>query len=239
MKVLIACEYSGKVRDAFINAGHDCISCDLLEGEGQYHKDHYKGDVFDIINNTRNYEAFKNIDLLIAFPPCTHLAVSGARYFEAKRKDGRQQEGIDFFMKLINAPIDKICVENPVPSKMAKLPKYDQIIQPYQFGHDHSKKTCLWLKNLPKLKPTKVVEVTYITTKNGHRYTKGWYNTPRNSVARSRTFIGIAKAMADQWSRMSGAYKIRHCIHCGKKDFENFEEVLLHVKHNHMVIGSG
>ena len=141
MKVLIACEYSGKVRDAFINAGHDCISCDLLEGEGQYHKDHYKGDVFDIINNTRNYEAFKNIDLLIAFPPCTHLAVSGARYFEAKRKDGRQQEGIDFFMKLINAPIDKICVENPVPSKMAKLPKYDQIIQPYQFGHDYSKKT--------------------------------------------------------------------------------------------------
>ena len=114
MKVLIACEYSGKVRDAFIEAGHDAISCDLLEGEGKYFKDHYKGDVFDVINNTRNYEAFKNIDLLIAFPPCTHLAVSGARYFEAKRKDGRQQEGIDFFMKLVNAPIDRICIENPV-----------------------------------------------------------------------------------------------------------------------------
>ena len=157
MKVLIACEYSGKVRDAFINAGHDAISCELLEGEGQYHKDHYKGNVFDIINNTRNYESFINIDLLIAFPPCTHLAVSGARYFEAKRKDGRQQEGIDFFMKLINAPIDKICVENPVGIMSTHYQKHTQYIQPWEYGHGETKKTGLWLKNLPKLKPTNIV----------------------------------------------------------------------------------
>ena len=100
---------------------------------------------------------------------------------------------------MLKSDIDKICIENPVPSKKANLPKYTQIIQPYQFGHDHSKKTCLWLKNLPKLKPTKIVEVTYVTTKNGHRYTKGWYMTPRTSVARSRTFTGIADAMASQW----------------------------------------
>ena len=109
-------------------------------------------------------------------------------------------------MSLLNADIPKICIENPVPSKKAILPKYDQIIQPYQFGHDHSKKTCLWLKNLPKLEPTKIVPLTYITTKNGHRYTKGWYETPRNSTDRSRAFTGIAKAMADQWTPLDEGY---------------------------------
>ena len=192
MKVLIACEYSGKVRDAFINAGHDAISCDLLEGEGQYHKDHYKGDVFDIINNTRNYESFKNIDLLIAFPPCTHLAVSGARYFEAKRKDGRQQEGIDFFMKLVNAPIDRICIENPVGIMSTHYQKPTQYIQPWEYGHGETKKTVLWLKNLPKLKPTNIVngreQRVHLLPPSADRW-----------KLRSTTYQGIADAMAGQW----------------------------------------
>ena len=192
MKVLIACEYSGKVRDAFINAGHDAISCDLLEGEGQYHKDHYKGDVFDIINNTRNYESFKNIDLLIAFPPCTHLAVSGARYFETKRKDGRQQEGIDFFMKLVNAPIDRICIENPVGIMSTHYQKPTQYIQPWEYGHGETKKTGLWLKNLPKLKPTNIVngreQRVHLLPPSADRW-----------KLRSTTYQGIADAMAGQW----------------------------------------
>ena len=192
MKVLIACEYSGKVRDAFINAGHDAISCDLLEGEGQYHKDHYKGDVFDIINNTRNYESFKNIDLLIAFPPCTHLAVSGARYFETKRKDGRQQEGIDFFMKLVNAPIDRICIENPVGIMSTHYQKPTQYIQPWEYGHGETKKTGLWLKNLPKLEPTNIVsgreQRVHLLPPSEDRW-----------KLRSTTYQGIADAMAQQW----------------------------------------
>jgi site-specific DNA-cytosine methylase len=204
MKILIACEYSGKVRDAFINAGHDAISCDLLEGEGQYHRDHYKGDAFNIINNPRNYESFKEIDMLIAFPPCTHLAVSGARYFEEKRKDGRQKQGIDFFMQLINANIPKICVENPVGIMSTHYRKPDQIIQPYNFGEDASKKTCLWLKGLPLLENTKYIEPTIINNK------KIWANqTPsgQNKLGpssdrakiRSETYQGIASAMANQW----------------------------------------
>ena len=192
MKVLIACEYSGKVRDAFINAGHDAISCDLLEGEGQYHKDHYKGDVFDIINNTRNYESFKNIDLLIAFPPCTHLAVSGARYFETKRKDGRQQEGIAFFMKLVNAPIDRICIENPVGIMSTHYQKPTQYIQPWEYGHGETKKTGLWLKNLPKLEPTNIVsgreQRVHLLPPSEDRW-----------KLRSTTYQGIADAMAQQW----------------------------------------
>ena len=204
MKVLIACEYSGKVRDAFINAGHDAISCDLLEGEGQYHKDHYKGDVFDVINNKRNYESFKNIDLLIAFPPCTHLAVSGARYFEAKRKDGRQQEGINFFMKLVNAPIDKICIENPVGIMSTQHRKPNQIIQPYEYGHDASKKTCLWLKNLPKLQSTSIVPGKIV---NGKTLWANQTPSGQNKLGpsedrwklRSTTYQGIASAMAHQW----------------------------------------
>ena len=106
------------------------------------------------------------------------------------------------FLKLLNADIPKICIENPLPSLAANLPKYMQIIQPYEYGHDHSKKTCLWLKGLPELETTNVIEISYITTKNGHRYTKGWYQTPRTSIARSRTFEGIATAMAEQWGNL-------------------------------------
>ncbi len=187
MKVLVACECSGRVRNAFRAKGHDAWSIDIKpdeEGEDYYHIQD------DVINHLD-----EDWDLMVGHPVCTYLCRNRARL------NSIQNTSIDtsLFMALYNSDIPKICIENPVPSKAAGLPKYTQIIQPYQFGHDHSKKTCLWLKNLPELKATKIVPVTYITTKNGHRYTKGWYMTPRNSTDRSRTFVGIADAMASQW----------------------------------------
>lgn len=186
MKVLVACECSGIIREAFRNKGHDAWSCDLkpTEIDSDYH-------IQDNVLNHLN----EDWDLMIGHPVCTFICRNRARLNKIESKE----IDISLFMSLLNADIPKICIENPVPSKAAGLPKYNQIIQPYQFGHDHSKKTCLWLKNLPKLNHTKIVELTYITTKNGHRYTKGWYMTPRNSTDRSRTFIGIAEAMANQW----------------------------------------
>ena len=186
MRVLIACEMSGILREAFRLKGHNAYSCDLMDTEIPS-KYHIKDDVMNHLN--------EEWDLMIAHPVCTFICRNRARL----NKIDNTEIDTSLFMNLLNADIPKICVENPVPSKMANLPKYDQIIQPYEHGHDHSKKTCLWLKNLPKLQPTKMVEITYITTKNGHRYTKGWYQTPRNSIARSRTFQGIADAMATQW----------------------------------------
>lgn len=189
MNVLIACERSGVVRQAFRKLNHNAFSCDIVaadDGEKGWH----------IQDDVRNHLK-DNWDLMIAHPPCTFLCRNRARQ---SKEEGIKEIDTSLFMELLNANIPQICIENPVPSKLANLPKYDQIIQPYQFGHDHSKKTCLWLKNLPKLKPTKVIEISYITTKNGYRYTKGWYETPRNSVARSRTFEGIAAAMAKQWA---------------------------------------
>ena len=190
MEVLIACEFSGIVRDAFKARGHDAWSCDLLPTErpGQ----HIQGDVLEILD--------EGWDLMIAHPPCTYLCRHRARW--NKQKDVRyRKEAKEFFMQLLNASIDKICIENPVPLRKSKLPKYNQIIQPYQFGHDYSKRTCLWLKNLPELKPTKIVELTYYTTPSGYKYTAGWYKTPRNSRDRSRTFQGIAAAFAEQWGQ--------------------------------------
>ena len=189
MKVLIACEFSGIVREAFKKRGHDAWSCDLLDTEipGQ----HIKGDVLEILDD--------GWDLMIAHPPCTYLCRNRAR----QNKNENQVENIfgarNFFLSLLTADIERICVENPVPSKQAKLPHYSQIIQPYQHGHDYSKKTCLWLKNLPPLTPSKIVELSYITTANGFKYTKGWYKMPRKTRDRSRTFQGIADAMAEQW----------------------------------------
>jgi len=185
MNALIACEFSGVVRDAFIEKGHDAHSCDLLEGQGKYPLRHYKADISDIINE-------KNWDLMIAHPPCTHLAVSGARYFEAKRKSGVQQEAIEFFMQLVNASIDKIAVENPVSIMSTKFRKPNQIIQPWQFGHGETKATCLWLKNLPDLKPTNIVE---------GREARIHKMPPSKDRAklRSITYQGIADAMAEQW----------------------------------------
>ncbi|OQB09944.1 MAG: hypothetical protein BWY21_00591 [Parcubacteria group bacterium ADurb.Bin216] len=183
MKVLVACEYSGIVRDAFIRRGHAAMSCDLLPSES---KDgpHYLGDVMDVIND--------GWDLMVAHPPCTHLAVSGARYFEQKRQDGRQQEAIDFFMSLINANIPKIAVENPVCIMSSRYRKPDQIIQPWMFGHGETKATCLWLKGLPKLIPTNVVDGREHRV---HRYPP----SPDRWKVRSKTFQGIADAMAEQW----------------------------------------
>ena len=186
MKVLVACEMSGTIREAFRKKGHDAYSCDLLDSEIPS-KYHIKDNVLNHLN--------KSWDMMIGHPVCTFICRNRARLNKIEKKE----VDTSLFISLLNADIPRICIENPVPSKQANLPKYDQIIQPYEHGHDHSKKTCLWLKNLPKLEPTNIVEITYITTPNGYRYTKGWYKTPRNSIARSRTFQGIADAMADQW----------------------------------------
>lgn len=190
LKVLIACEMSGRIREAFRKLGHDAYSCDLLPSEipSDYH---IQDDVLNHLN--------ENWDLMIAHPVCTFICRNRAR----QNKEENIKPDTSFFMTLYNADIPRICIENPTPSKAANLPPYTQAIQPYQFGHDHSKRTCLWLKNLPLLQPTKIVEKTYITTPNGHRYTKGWYQTPRTSIARSRTFEGIAAAMAEQWGKIT------------------------------------
>jgi len=185
VKVLVACEFSGRVRDAFLASGHEAMSCDLLatEVEGP----HYQGDIRDVIGD--------GWDIMIAHPPCTHLAVSGARYFAEKKLDSRQQEAIDFFMMLANADIEKIAIENPISIMSTKWRKPDQIIQPYMFGHGETKATCLWLKNLPKLIPTDMVDGR---ENRIHRMPPGkdrWKN-------RSRTFEGIAKAMAEQWGNV-------------------------------------
>ena len=187
MKVLIACECSGRIRDAFRKRGHDAWSCDIKPDENNKSKYHIQDDVLNHLD--------ENWDMMIGHPVCTYLCRNRANL----NKKEKIKPDTSLFISLLNADIEKICIENPVPSLASGLPKYDQIIQPYQHGHDHSKKTCLWLKNLPKLKPTKNVELTYITTPNGKRYTKGWYEKPRNSTDRSRTFTGIAKAMAKQW----------------------------------------
>jgi len=186
MKVLVACEYSGVVRRAFAAKGHNAWSCDLLPPEEpkQQHPNHMQCDVSIILDN--------HWDLMIAHPPCTHLSVSGARHFPAKRADGRQQEAIDFFMELINAPIPKIAVENPICIMSTIYRKPDQIIQPWQFGHGETKATCLWLKGLPLLTPTNIVEGRENRIHRMPPSKDRWKE-------RSRTYQGIADAMAQQW----------------------------------------
>ena len=181
MKVLVACEYSGAVRDAFIRAGHDAMSCDLLptDVEGPHHQ----GDVLNIIND--------GWDLMIAHPPCTHLAVSGARWFKDKLLE--QAQALEFVRMLMNAPIDRIAIENPISIISSRIRKPDQIIQPWQFGHGETKATCLWLKNLPLLKPTNIVDGREARV---HRMPPG----PDRRKERSKTYKGIAEAMAQQWS---------------------------------------
>jgi len=205
MKVLVACEFSGRVRDAFLRRGHDAWSCDLLPTEVP--GPHIQGDILNILND--------GWDLMIAHPPCTHLAVSGARWFAQKIKDGRMQQGFDFFMELAEAPIEKIAMENPISviSRMYRRP--DQIIQPFWFGDSVQKATCLWLKNLPLLSPTNIVDrgMIYVDprgNKHGGAHTlraKKSYSPlmllPKSEERwkiRSRTFPGIAEAMAEQWS---------------------------------------
>lgn len=187
MKVLVGCEYSGIVRDAFIAAGHEAISCDLLPTE--QHGPHYQGNVLDIIND--------EWDLGIFHPPCTHLAVSGARYFNEKIADGRQDEALEFVRFLMNAPIKHICVENPISIISSRIRRPDQVLQPWQYGHGETKATCLWLKNLPLLQPTHIVEGREARI---HHLPP----SPDRWKERSRTFTGIAQAMASQWSKPSG-----------------------------------
>ena len=180
MKVLVACEFSGVVRDAFSSSGHEAWSCDILDSETK--GNHIKGDVLDVLND--------GWDLMIAHPPCTHLAASGARWF--KDKQDEQKEAIDFFMKLANAPIDKICIENPVCIMSSRWRKPDQTIQPWMFGHGEVKRTCFWLKNLPKLNATNIVEGREARVHLMPESKKRWKE-------RSRTYQGIADAMANQW----------------------------------------
>lgn len=191
MNILIACEYSGVVRDAFKQRGHNAVSCDLLPTEAQ--GKHYKGNVFDII--------FQDWDMMIAFPPCTHLAVSGARWFKEKQADGRQQQGIEFFMGLVNAPIPKIAIENPIGVMSTYYKKPNQIIQPWQFGHETTKSTCLWLKRLNKLKPTNIVSKGERQTYASGRSSPIWHAKSGGGCGkeRSKTYLGIAQAMAEQW----------------------------------------
>jgi len=182
MKVLVACEYSGRVRDAFIARGHDAISCDLLPTEAP--GPHYQGDVFDIIH--------AGFDLMIAHPPCTHLAVSGARHFAAKRASGVQDEALEFVRRLFNAPIPKIALENPVSIISSKIRPASQYIQPWEHGHGETKKTGLWLKGLPLLVPSNIVDGRADTVHKMSPRPDRWKN-------RSRTYQGIANAMAAQW----------------------------------------
>lgn len=193
MRVLIACEYSGTVRDAFRRAGHDAVFCDLLETESP--GPHYCGGVRNIIAD--------GWELMIAHPPCTHLAVSGARWFTEKRQE--QEESLVVVQFLMNAPIPMIAIENPVSVISSRIRKPDQVIQPWQFGHEATKTTCLWLKGLPRLRPTRIVgRGERHVTKSGKSLPK-WYNLPPSEdrwKIRSATFPGIAEAMANQWGNL-------------------------------------
>ena len=180
MNVLVACEFSGTVRDAFTARGHYALSCDLLPSETP--GEHYQGNVRDILGD--------NWDLMIAHPPCTHLAVSGARWFKDKQKE--QKEALEFVIELMEAPIPKICIENPISIISTRIRKPDQIIQPWMFGHVETKATCLWLKNLPKLIPTDIVDGREPRI---HKMAP----SPDRWRERSRTYQGIAHAMAIQW----------------------------------------
>ena len=229
MRVLLACEESQAVCKEFRKLGHEAYSCDIQECSGGYPEWHIQQDVLEVIKGgaftvAKNYSFADEIivhkwDLMIAFPPCTHLAVSGAAHFEKKRLDGRQQEGIDFFMNIVNAPIERIAIENPVGimSKIYKKP--DQVIQPYYFGDEAQKTTCLWLKNLPPLyhnaKPNLFdQDITHVgkgeffewvdkktgkTKRQPKWYAEAFMHTKEHGKERSKTFPGIAKAMATQW----------------------------------------
>ena len=201
MRVLVACEYSGTVRDAFRAAGHDAISCDLLPTDVP--GPHHQGDVFDIINN--------GWDLMVAHPPCTYLSRAGARWLHqgGKINQDRLEQGHEakaFFMALLNADIPRIAVENPTPLKIFELPEPTQAIQPWQYGHPYSKRTLFWLRNLPKLEPTQIVEnrTPYLPSntgggKRGQAHSRG---VARNWKESAKTFTGVAQAMAQQWGNL-------------------------------------
>lgn len=236
MKVLVACEESQRVCIEFRKKGHEAYSCDIEPCTGGHPEWHIEGDVIPLLDGVCDFKTSDNEqhsiedrwDMIIAFPPCTHLAVSGAAWFEKKRNDGRQREGIDLFGKILKADCERIAVENPVnivggnylkqwfPDLQEKydFKKCTQIIQPFEYGHNAKKATCLWLKNLTKLTPTNIVDAGefYISPK-GRKFSVGSssdmardengkilsWNDPRTAKIRSKTFPGIAKAMAEQW----------------------------------------
>jgi site-specific DNA-cytosine methylase len=191
MRVLVACEYSGAVRRAFRERGHDAWSCDLLPADdGSEH--HYQDDVRNVLGRGKPW-AMLPWDLMIAHPPCTHLAVSGARWF--KEKQAEQAEALEFVRFLLDVPIKRIALENPVSIISSRIRKPDQIIQPWQFGHGETKATCLWLKNLSKLVPTQIVEGREARV---HKMAP----SPDRWKKRSETYKGIAEAMANQWGTL-------------------------------------
>ena len=198
MRVLVACEESQVVTSAMRALGVEAYSCDLIPCSGGHPEWHILGDVGPVLG--------QSWDLIVAFPPCTHLAVSGAKWFAAKRKDGRQQQGIDFFLSIANANCHRIAIENPVGIMSSIWRKPDQIIQPYEYGDPFSKKTCLWLKNLPQLTPTQLVDkgesITFTSGKSMPKWYADAFRLPpaERAAVRSRTFLGIGRAMAAQWT---------------------------------------
>lgn len=227
MKILVACEESQRVCSAFRARGHESYSCDIIECSGGHPEWHIQQDVLPLLNGNCEFTTVDGTphkiegrwDMIIAFPPCTHLAVSGAPSFAKKREDGRQREGLEFFCKFFDADCDKVVIENPVNilsgdyclkwfpniAEKYELPrKPSQYIQPYEYGEPTRKKTGLWIKGLPNLKPTNIVEpelITYKTKDGATRTDTLWhhYTGKGNGKERSKTFIGIAEAMAEQW----------------------------------------
>lgn len=230
MKILVACEESQRVCEAFRKKGHEAYSCDILPCSGGHPEWHIKGNVINILDGKCNFitmdfqeHHIDRWDMILAFPPCTHLASSGARHFKKKREDGRQADAVSFFLEMLSADCDKICVENPVGIMSGEylfnyygIPpiKPTQIIQPYYFGDPVRKKTCLWLKGLPTLEPTDMVKPDIIKADYANKSTSfsgpAWYVTdengkilswkdPRTAQIRSKTYPGIAQAMAEQW----------------------------------------
>ena len=238
MKILVACEESQAVTIELRKLGHDAFSCDIIKCSGGHPEWHIMQDVLPLLNGRCSFKTMDGIehsidgkwDMIIAFPPCTHLAVSGAAWFEKKRNDGRQKDAIEFFCQFLNADCDRISIENPVGIISGKyIPKWfpdlaekynlpikpTQIIQPYEYGHAAKKTTCLWLKGLPNLVPTNIVDHgDFYISPDGRKYSVGAsadmardekgkifsWNDPRTALIRSKTFDGIAKAMASQWS---------------------------------------
>jgi len=198
MRVLIACESSGTVRDAFCRLGHDAMSCDLLPSEAI--GKHYQGDIFDL--------DLSEFDLLIAHPPCTYLSVSGMHWTTRGLRDPKlTDDALEFVRRLMAAPVEKIAIENPVSIISSRIRKPDQTIQPYQFGHDASKRTCLWLKGLPTLVPTDSIAPRMVNGKPrwSNQTDSGQNKLPPSADRwrqRSKTYSGIANAMADQWGKL-------------------------------------
>ena len=207
MKILVACEESQAVTIELRRLGHEAYSCDIQECSGRHPEWHIKGNVLPILNGECDFKTMDGErhaisgrwDMIIAFPPCTDLAVSGARHFAKKRADGRQQASIDFFMKFANAHCDRIAIENPVGIMSTHFRKPDQIINPWQFGHPETKKTCLWIKNLQPLEETENVYAYMMTLPEKERSRIHWMGSG-HAKERSKTYPGIARAMAEQWA---------------------------------------